>query len=365
MKNRLEKREAASNSASANVVVAEDAVAVTVRDDWISNAQSTKPLDSFGREAVLKTIRELYRLSKWKVPPDLRMVFVPSPLVLVVAAGLSTVYWASRKTTRTIPRATKDDDLLRSFRKYAPNDVGNALQFEVYEPVARCCRKLMSMIKVPVDVGIGLVGDAIEAGGPMASVLTSGVGSSASRSVVRAAVLDACRSSTGDDFFDYNPKDVVDDLGLEEIVDKIGKTMDAVQLGNLSGGVLAAIDYLVRRDVVVRDNLLLLMEMGSLAGPWVMHPEFCIVCDRPEVLNVNENGQLHSEKGPACRWRDGTRIYSLRGVHVGSKVVEAPESMTVSHLEKMSTEQRNACFDLAPKREQVIFAIHDMEDEES
>lgn len=343
------------------IVSVADAVAVEVRDDWISNAQSTKPLDASGKKAVLSTIRALYEQLKWKVLPDSRMVFVPSPFVLVVAAGLSTVYWTSRKTTRSIPRTRTDDVVLRNFRKYLPNGVGNTVQFNVYDPVARSCCLLRTMIEIPLDVGIKLVADVLESDGPMVEVLNNSVGSSA----VRAAVLEACRGCTDDGFLSYAPKDTVDDLGLEELVDKIGKTMDAVRLGNLAGGVLAAVDYLVRQEIAVNDVLLLrFMEMGILTGPWVMHPEFCIVSERPEVLSVNEDGQLHSEEGPACRWRDGTRIYSLRGVHVGSKVVEDPEAMTVSHLEKMSADQRDVCFDLAPKREQVIFAIHDMEDKE-
>lgn len=48
----------------------------------------------------------------------------------------------------------------------------------------------------------------------------------------------------------------------------------------------------------------------------VIHEEFCIVSDFPEILKVNSSNQPHCETGPSHRWRDGFEIYHLNGIRV-------------------------------------------------
>ena len=48
----------------------------------------------------------------------------------------------------------------------------------------------------------------------------------------------------------------------------------------------------------------------------VLHEEFCLVCDFPEVLKVDENNEPHCEDGPSHRWRDGWSLYHWHGIKV-------------------------------------------------
>jgi hypothetical protein len=59
-------------------------------------------------------------------------------------------------------------------------------------------------------------------------------------------------------------------------------------------------------------------------GPRIMHSEFCIVSDRPEILLVDAQNRPHCETGPFCRWRDGSGLYALNGIRVPMWVVETP-----------------------------------------
>ena len=54
----------------------------------------------------------------------------------------------------------------------------------------------------------------------------------------------------------------------------------------------------------------------------VMHPEFCLVCDFPEILRIDDQNRAHSETGPSHRWRDGWSLYHWHGVSVPAHWIE-------------------------------------------
>jgi hypothetical protein len=73
-------------------------------------------------------------------------------------------------------------------------------------------------------------------------------------------------------------------------------------------------------------------ENAATAGPRWMHPEFCIVSERPETLLVDAQNRPHCDTGPFCRWRDGVALYSVHGTRVPAYVVERPEQITVEKI---------------------------------
>jgi hypothetical protein len=71
------------------------------------------------------------------------------------------------------------------------------------------------------------------------------------------------------------------------------------------------------------------------SGFRVVHPEFCIVSDRPSEIHLqtkNGRGYLHNERGPAKRYRDGWGIYAVHGRRVPPAVIEAPHTMTAAQI---------------------------------
>lgn len=74
------------------------------------------------------------------------------------------------------------------------------------------------------------------------------------------------------------------------------------------------------------------------SGPRVVHRDFCMISDRPEVLMVDEDNQPHCETGPFCKWRDGTALYAIHGIRVPAFVVENPEKITAAIVDN----ERNA-----------------------
>lgn len=338
--------------------VVSDKQLVDVVRDWRTRARSVRQLGDGERAEVRGLVRELYDSRRWKPVPESRVVFSPSPFVTVVAAGLLAVYWSSRKTSRSPLKSRPDSEILRMiFGKIANKSVETSCSL-IYDQVNQSCRQLSYMISSAVEVGSDLVADVVDEGEPILKYLAGAVRNPR----VFESLVETCRSCSEADINEFRAKSVVDDLGLRDTVEMIGNVFDSIVGGNLCVGTDAVVDYLAQQGHAMDRDLVLRAKMASLAGPWVMHPEFCIVSAMPEVLKVDQAGHMHSGDGPACRWKDGTRLYYLDGVRVGSKFVEDPESTTAVHLSKMTTAQLKVCFDKSPKREQVLYAIQRMKD---
>jgi hypothetical protein len=76
----------------------------------------------------------------------------------------------------------------------------------------------------------------------------------------------------------------------------------------------------------------------------VMHEDFCMVSDFPEILKVDNENRPHCENGPSHRWRDGWSLYywhgvSIPGEWVSGKPPSAKEALTWSNIEQ----RRAAC----------------------
>jgi hypothetical protein len=69
------------------------------------------------------------------------------------------------------------------------------------------------------------------------------------------------------------------------------------------------------------------------AGPRIMHPDFCMISDRPERLLVDAQNRPHCEDGPFCRWRDGSALYAVHGTRVPAWIIERPDEITVAKID--------------------------------
>jgi len=74
--------------------------------------------------------------------------------------------------------------------------------------------------------------------------------------------------------------------------------------------------------------------LSELSGPRIMHPDFCMISDKPELLLIDEQNRPHCPDGPFCRWRDGSALYAFHGVRVPGWILESPESITIEKIDK-------------------------------
>ena len=89
-------------------------------------------------------------------------------------------------------------------------------------------------------------------------------------------------------------------------------------------------------------------EQASREGGFrVMHPEFCMVCDFPEILKKDEQNRPHCEDGPSHRWRDGWSLYHWHGVKVPSEWIENKARLSAkTALTWENIEQRRAACEI-------------------
>ena len=66
------------------------------------------------------------------------------------------------------------------------------------------------------------------------------------------------------------------------------------------------------------------------------HQNVLAISDRPEVINRDSRGRLHSDTDMAIRYRDGWGFHAVHGVVVPDWVVEQPERIDVTNIEQQA-----------------------------
>mgnify|MGYP001018559786 CR=1 FL=1 len=88
-------------------------------------------------------------------------------------------------------------------------------------------------------------------------------------------------------------------------------------------------------------------EAAKHGGFRVMHEEFCIVSDFPEVLKKDEQNRPHCENGPSHKWRDGWSLYHWHGVRIPAEWIEDKVNLTAKiALTWENIEQRRAACEI-------------------
>ncbi|MDE2098721.1 MAG: hypothetical protein KGL39_15815 [Patescibacteria group bacterium] len=118
--------------------------------------------------------------------------------------------------------------------------------------------------------------------------------------------------------------------------DRIAGSWDMWDGGNQWSGWLAYLSFfkdVAKLNLPIHKNYQHYEDAAVFGGPRAMHPEFCMISDRPEILKVDAQNRPHCEDGPFCRWRDGSALYSFHGVRVPAWVIEHPELLSVEKIE--------------------------------
>jgi len=62
--------------------------------------------------------------------------------------------------------------------------------------------------------------------------------------------------------------------------------------------------------------------LAERSGPRIVHPDFCMISDRPAVLKVDAQNRPHCEDGPFCEWRDGSQLWSWHGARIPARWIK-------------------------------------------
>lgn len=86
-------------------------------------------------------------------------------------------------------------------------------------------------------------------------------------------------------------------------------------------------------------------KIARSSGWWWPSDQFVIACDRPEFIKLDEEGQLHSESGPAIQWRDGWSISYWHGTEIPGEWVTGKIDPTIG-LTWDNVEQRRCAAEI-------------------
>lgn len=129
------------------------------------------------------------------------------------------------------------------------------------------------------------------------------------------------------------------DFCKEELKQDI-KDFDYFGIGFDSGWV-SFYDYFQRIGILERDD----EEFNAVkefmrSGVWatILFENLAICIARPNTVKVDEQGNLHSDKGPAIAFDDGYEEYAWHGAWVTEQIIMKPETLT----SKQITEEKNS-----------------------
>ena len=255
--------------AEGGITVEEKNTMDLITQKWIKNALRT---DSIVPEKIIPTIEKLYEVSGLKKP---RVIIVSSPLVMAFAYGAAAWIWYCRKNFSTYQATARATDEATAEATYQAT----------YQATA-------------------------EATDEETYAATDAATDEATDEAIHLGAIQACFKLAG--------------IGGLECAKKWWRSY---QGGNMWGGISAYFE-------AMRDILKLELPEFSKYQAWedcsreggfrILHPEFCIVSDFPEILKMNDQNQPHCEDGPSHRWRDGWELYHLNGVKVRRELVMTP-----------------------------------------
>ena len=265
---------------------------------WIARAMRTDPIEP---EKIIPAIEGLYRVAGLKKP---RVVIAPSPLVMAFAYGASAAIWYGRRTGKSKIGATR-----------------GATDGATY----------------------GATDDATR--GATASATYSAT-ASATYSATDSATASATRSATAS--AEEQAAIACLQLGGKLGLECARRWSNVYQGGNMWAGYdcyLTACRDILGLELREHDAYAYWEQAAIHGGFRVMHEEFCIVSDFPEVLRVDNQNRPHCENGPSHRWRDGWSLYHWHGVRVPSEWIEARHKLTpeIAIGQKNAELRRAAC----------------------
>lgn len=226
---------------------------------WIANALSTKPMDDGDRTAMIDAVNGMYDAAN--LPRPKNIVFVPSPLVGRVAAGFAAAIWYDRKNAT--------DSATEAATEAATSAATYAATIAATEAATSAATSAATTLEVGWAFNL-----SIKIGGKRLS-----------------ALMCACARSS----------------------------WRFCNAGNMWSGWTAYLSFfrhVAKLDLPIYDKFKHYEAATIHGGYRWMHPDFCMISDRPRVLKIDESNRPHCADGPSHLWSDGFSIFHWHGYRI-------------------------------------------------
>jgi len=337
---------------------------------WIARAMRTDPIEP---EKIIPAIEGLYRAAGLKKP---RVVIAPSPLVMAFAYGASAAIWYGRKAGKSKASATDSATrIATASATYSATASAIDSAIDSATRIATASATYSATASATDSATRSATASATDSATASATYsATRSATASATRSATDSATASATASATDSatdsatriatDSATYSATDSATDSATRIAEEQaaiaclqLGGTLglecakrwsNVYQGGNMWAGYdcyLTACRDILGLELREHDAYAYWEQAAIHGGFRVMHEEFCIVSDFPEVLKVDEQNRPHCENGPSHRWRDGWSLYHWHGVRVPSEWIEARHKLTpeIAIGQKNAELRRAAC----------------------
>jgi hypothetical protein len=302
---------------------------------WISRAMRTAPIEP---DKIVPAIKGLYAAAGLKEP---RVIIVPSPLVMAFAYGASAAIWHGRKVSKNVTSAatdaaTRDATYTATFAATL-NATGDATSIATRAATLIATRDAtLAATDAATLIATRAATDAATGDATLAATHDATLDATYAATLIatgdatHAATDTATRDATGATI-EKGAADACLNLAGKLGLQCARRWSEVYQGGNMWGGYDC---YLT----ACRDILGLELKEHAVYAHWeqaaihggfrVMHEEFCLVSDFPEVIKKDERNLPHCESGPSHRWRDGWSLYHWHGVRVPAEWIEDRATLT-------------------------------------
>ncbi|MCX7898508.1 MAG: hypothetical protein N2444_00195 [Methylocystis sp.] len=364
-----------SNKATGEITKEEKEALAEHTKLWIKRAFRTEPIEP---EKIIPAIEGLCEAAGLKKP---RVVIVPSPLVMAFAYGAAAAIWEARRG-RQASDAT--DDVVGSATFRATYGATSAAIDSATDSTTR--RATDSATAAVTDAETALATDSTTRRATYGANFgaTYGAAYGAAYGATYDATYDATFGVTDDATYRATFGATYDATANAADAETSSATYDATDDATSSNdhgkGAAAACYAIAGSDglkfagrwheayqggnmwasqtcylTAMRDVIGLRLpeyerfkhwEDAAIHGGFrVMHEEFCLVCDFPEIIKIDDRNRPHCEDGPSHRWRDGWSLYHWHGVRVPGEWITQKDTLTVAEVfaERNAEVRRAGC----------------------
>ena len=294
-------------------------------DKWIANAMSTAPADQTAMRSAMTGLYDAANLE-----PPTRGVFVKSPMTAAIAGSIAAGVWWIRDNpgqhAKLFGHVVSEAELLAALRVACAVAVDRGMA---------TLRGEEPRLPWPPAATEAATRDATEAATWAA---TGAATEAATGAATWAATRAATGAATGDDLSNWylvgaDMRRLAQAMGLDGFgLQCAAHAWRMWQGGNQWSGYNSYLSFFrhVAKIDIDYSTWQHWEDLSLHSGPRIMHPDFCMISDRPETLLVDDRNRPHCDTGPFCRWRDGTALYSVHGVRVPAWLIERPGDLTAA-----------------------------------
>jgi hypothetical protein len=331
-------------------------------DSWMRRARRTEPIES---EKLISAINHLYHCFGLKAP---RIVIASSPLVVTIAGSFATALcYAKKNKSANADSSPNAFDALVSDEMYETTvqTAFHGIEDLVHATTEKMFERLMedtygrevrrSFHGSAGEAVASAVADAMEAAVSNGNAFAIGDQDEEFENDLAAAIFQATSIASDTKKLRHASHEktaVTSSLLLERLATELSggdenvrdlmlscvsdcrKLMKSCNTQQYDECLTTALKEVLGLRLPRSEKFSTWQDVVTKCGAFVLHEEFCIISDFPQVCRIDEESRPHCTNGPSYVWKDSWKLYHWQGIRVTRQLIERPDTITVEDIKK-------------------------------